>query len=110
MLSWVNEALTQLGVAVAAAAGTAATGRHLLPGADANVREGYKVPQQIALLLPGDGNFAAASESIREGFSPPISMPDTTMHRVPACACTTATAPPMAPSRPISRPSVMARN
>jgi outer membrane PBP1 activator LpoA protein len=69
MLTWVNEALTQLGVAVARPqpslqqpVGT------LLPGADASVREGYKVPQQIALLLPGDGNFAAASESVREGF------------------------------------------
>jgi outer membrane PBP1 activator LpoA protein len=69
MLTWVNEALAQLGVAVARPqpslqqpVGT------LMPGADANVREGYKVPQQIALLLPGDGNFAAASESVREGF------------------------------------------
>ncbi len=69
MLTWVNEALTQLGVTVSGPqpslqqpVGT------LLPGADANVREGYKVPQQIALLLPGDGNFAAASESVREGF------------------------------------------
>jgi outer membrane PBP1 activator LpoA protein len=69
MLPWVNEALTQLGVTVAQpqpelqqAVGT------LLPGADANVREGYKVPAQVALLLPGDGNYAAASTSIREGF------------------------------------------
>jgi len=69
MLSWVNEALTQLGVAVAQAqpelqqpVGT------LLPGANANVREGYKVPQRIALLLPSDGNFAAPSASVREGF------------------------------------------
>jgi uncharacterized protein len=69
MLSWVNEALGRLGVAVAQPqpelqqpVGT------LLPGANANVREGYKVPQKIALLLPSDGNFGAASESIREGF------------------------------------------
>ncbi|WP_426690120.1 penicillin-binding protein activator [Rhodanobacter ginsengiterrae] len=69
MLPWVNEALTRLGVTVAQAApelqqpvGT------LLPGADANVREGYKVPTQVALLLPSDGNFAAASTAIREGF------------------------------------------
>ncbi|WP_426702143.1 penicillin-binding protein activator [Rhodanobacter sp. Col0626] len=69
MLPWVNEALSQLGVAVAQPppelqqpVGT------LLPGADANVREGYKVPAQIALLLPSDGNYAAASTSIREGF------------------------------------------
>ncbi len=69
MLPWVNETLSQLGVAVAQAqpelqqqVGT------LLPGADANVREGYKVPSQVALLLPADGNFAAASTSIRQGF------------------------------------------
>jgi outer membrane PBP1 activator LpoA protein len=69
MLPWVNEALSRLGVAVARPqpelqqpVGT------LLPGADANVREGYKVPAQVALLLPGDGNYAAASASIREGF------------------------------------------
>ena len=69
MLPWVNEALSQLGVAVAQPppdlqqpVGT------LLPGADANVREGYKVPPQIALLLPNDGNYAAASTAIREGF------------------------------------------
>ena len=69
MLPWVNEALSRLGVVVAQAqpelqqpVGT------LLPGADANVREGYKVTSQVALLLPGDGNYAAASASIREGF------------------------------------------
>jgi outer membrane PBP1 activator LpoA protein len=69
MLPWVNEALSQLGVAVAQPppdlqqpVGT------LLPGADANVREGYKVPTQVALLLPNDGNYGAASTAIREGF------------------------------------------
>ncbi len=69
MLPWVNEALTRLGVVVAQPTpdlqqpvGT------LLPGADANVREGYKVPAHIALLLPADGNYAAASTSVREGF------------------------------------------
>ncbi|MHB1057806.1 MAG: penicillin-binding protein activator [Rhodanobacter sp.] len=69
MLSWVNEALSRLGVAVAQPppdlqqpVGT------LMPGADANVREGYKVPTQVALLLPNDGNYAAASTAIREGF------------------------------------------
>jgi hypothetical protein len=69
MLPWVNEALNQLGVAVAQPppdlqqpVGT------LLPGAGANVREGYKVPSQVALLLPDDGNYAAASTAIREGF------------------------------------------
>lgn len=69
MLPWVNEALSRLGVAVAQPTpelqqpvGT------LLPGAGANVREGYKAPSQVALLLPGDGNYAAASTAIREGF------------------------------------------
>ena len=69
MLTWVNEALSRQGVAVARPqpqlqqpVGT------LLPGANANVREGYKVPQQVALLLPSDGNYAAAAVSIREGF------------------------------------------
>ncbi|MDQ6647812.1 MAG: penicillin-binding protein activator, partial [Pseudomonadota bacterium] len=69
MLPWVNEALTRLGVVVAQPTpdlqqpvGT------LLPGADANVREGYKVPAHVALLLPADGNYAAASTSVREGF------------------------------------------
>ncbi|MCW8806561.1 MAG: penicillin-binding protein activator [Rhodanobacter sp.] len=69
MLPWINEALSRLGVAVARPqpelqqpVGT------LLPGPDANVREGYKVPAQLALLLPSDGNFAGASGSIREGF------------------------------------------
>ena len=69
MLPWVNEALSRLGVAVAQPppdlqqpVGT------LMPGADANVREGYKVPTQVALLLPNDGNYAAASTAIREGF------------------------------------------
>jgi outer membrane PBP1 activator LpoA protein len=69
MLTWVDEALTQLGVAVARPQPTLQQPvGTLLPGADATVREGYKVPQQIALLLPSDGNFAAASESVREGF------------------------------------------
>ena len=69
MLPWVQEALTRMGIAVARAqpelqqpVGT------LLPGADANVREGYKVPQHVALLLPGDGTYAAAGNAITEGF------------------------------------------
>jgi outer membrane PBP1 activator LpoA protein len=69
MLSWANEALTRRGVVVARPqpelqqpVGT------LLPGANANVREGYKAPTQLALLLPSDGNYAAASTPIREGF------------------------------------------
>lgn len=69
MLPWVNRTLTQLGVVVAQAqpelgqpVGT------LLPGADANVREGYQVPAHVALLLPGDGKFQSAGNSIRQGF------------------------------------------
>jgi uncharacterized protein len=69
MLPWVNQALTQLGVVVAQAqpslgqpVGT------LLPGANANVREGYKVPARIALILPDSDGLAAASSAIREGF------------------------------------------
>lgn len=69
MLPWVNEALSRMGVAVARSApelqqpvGT------LLPGSDANVREGYRVPARIALLLPNDGDYAGASTYVREGF------------------------------------------
>lgn len=69
MLPWVNEALTQLGVPVAQPqpdlnqpVGT------MLPGANATVREGYRMPARVALLLPLGGNFAGASGAIREGF------------------------------------------
>ncbi|MEW9572189.1 penicillin-binding protein activator [Rhodanobacter sp. Si-c] len=69
MLSWTNEALTQLGVTVAQAppslqqpVGT------LLPGTGADVREGYKMPAHVALLLPEDGVYSAASNAILEGF------------------------------------------
>jgi outer membrane PBP1 activator LpoA protein len=69
MLPWLNEALTRRGIAVARpqpelqqAVGT------MMPGANANVREGYKVPEKIALLLPADGNFGPAASSVREGF------------------------------------------
>lgn len=69
MLPWIHEALTRMGVAVARPqpelqqpVGT------LLPGADATVREGYKVPQHVALLVPGDGPYAGAGASVTEGF------------------------------------------
>lgn len=69
MLPWVNEALSQLGVAVARPQPTLQQPvGTLLPGADANVREGYKVPAHLALLLPANGNYAAASSAIRQGF------------------------------------------
>lgn len=69
MLPWTDEALRQLGVSVAQAppslqqpVGT------LLPGANAEVREGYKMPAHVALLLPAGGVYAAASDTISEGF------------------------------------------
>ena len=69
MLPWINEALTQLGVEVARAQPTLGQSvGTLLPGPDATVREGYKVPQKLALLLPEDGSLAAASSAIKEGF------------------------------------------
>jgi hypothetical protein len=69
MLPWINEALRQLGVAVAQAQPELqqAVGM-LLPGAGANVREGYKVPDKVALLLPAGGDYAAAGTPIRQGF------------------------------------------
>lgn len=69
MLPWVNEALTQLGVAVARPApsleqevGT------MIPGEGANVREGFKMPAHVALLLPISGSTASAGTTVREGF------------------------------------------
>lgn len=69
MLPWVNEALTQLGVAVAhpAPALEQEVGT-MMPGEGANVREGFKMPAHVALLLPASGNLAAAGTAIREGF------------------------------------------
>lgn len=68
MLPWINEALARLGVAVARPqplldqpVGT------VLPDA-ANVREGFKMPEHIALLLPAGRSFGAASNAVREGF------------------------------------------
>ncbi|WP_266168383.1 penicillin-binding protein activator [Dyella subtropica] len=69
MLPWVNEALSQLGVAVARPQPTLEQQvGTMIPGQDANVREGYNMPERIALLVPGSGNYAAAGASIREGF------------------------------------------
>ncbi|RDS84414.1 penicillin-binding protein activator [Dyella monticola] len=69
MLPWVNEALGRLGVTVAQtqpnlnqAVGT------LVPGTGASVREGYKMPAHVALLLPSSDGLTAASNAIREGF------------------------------------------
>ena len=69
MLPWVAEALGRLGVTVSAAqpsleqpVGT------LVPGNNASVREGYKMPAQIALLLPNNDGLASISAAVREGF------------------------------------------
>ena len=69
MLPWVNEALGRLGVAVARPApsleqevGT------MIPGEGANVREGFKMPARVALLLPISGSTASAGTTVREGF------------------------------------------
>ena len=69
LLPWINQALRQLGVVVAQPQPELqqAVGM-LLPGTGATVREGYKVPAQVALLLPAAGNYAAASMPIRQGF------------------------------------------
>lgn len=69
MLPWINEALSQLGVAVARPQPTLEQQvGTMMPGQDANVREGYKMPERVALLLPASGSFAAAGMAIREGF------------------------------------------
>ncbi|HUA82081.1 MAG TPA: penicillin-binding protein activator, partial [Dyella sp.] len=69
MLPWINEALGRLGVTVAQGqlnleqpVGT------LVPGSGASVREGYKMPAHIALLLPNNDGLVYASTAIREGF------------------------------------------
>jgi outer membrane PBP1 activator LpoA protein len=69
MLPWINQALTRLGVSVAQALPnlTQPVGT-LVPGSTASVREGYKMPAQIALLLPNNDGLAGISSAIREGF------------------------------------------
>ena len=69
MLPWVNEALTRLGVAVARPAPTLEQEvGTMIPGEGANVREGFKMPARVALLLPITGSTAAAGTTVREGF------------------------------------------
>lgn len=69
MLAWTNEALSRLGVAVARPQPTLAQPvGTLVQGPDANVREGYRMPANVALLLPASSQFAGASSAIREGF------------------------------------------
>ena len=69
MLPWVNEALGRLGVTVAQAQPNLeqAVGT-LVPGSNASVREGYKMPAHIALLIPNNDGLVAAGSAIREGF------------------------------------------
>jgi uncharacterized protein len=69
MLPWINQALSRLGVTVAQALPnlTQPVGT-LVPGSGASVHEGYKMPAQIALLLPNNDGLAAISAAIREGF------------------------------------------
>jgi uncharacterized protein len=66
---WIVQAQTQLGVALAQApavldqpVGTIGA------GGNGNVREGYKVPAKVAILLPTSGPLGAAGSAIREGF------------------------------------------
>ena len=69
MLPWVNEALGRLGVTVAQAQPNLqqAVGT-LVAGDGASVREGYKMPAHVALLLPNNDGLAPISAAIREGF------------------------------------------
>ncbi|GGA50229.1 penicillin-binding protein activator [Dyella nitratireducens] len=69
MLPWVNEALGRLGVTVAQAQPNLqqAVGT-LVAGNGASVREGYKMPAHVALLLPNNDGLAPISAAIREGF------------------------------------------
>lgn len=69
MLPWINEALGRLGVAVAQTQPnlTQPVGT-LVPGNGAAVHEGYKMPSQIALLLPNNDGLAGIGAAIREGF------------------------------------------
>ncbi|GAB2587700.1 penicillin-binding protein activator [Dyella jejuensis] len=69
MLPWVDEALGRLGVTVAQAQPNLeqAVGT-LVPGGSASVREGYKMPARVALLLPNSDGWAVAGSAVREGF------------------------------------------
>ncbi|QAU24106.1 penicillin-binding protein activator [Dyella sp. M7H15-1] len=69
MLPWINEALGRLGVTVAQALPnlTQPVGT-LVPGNGANVHEGYKMPAQVALLLPNNDGLVGIGAAIREGF------------------------------------------
>ena len=69
MLPWTNEALNQRGVTVAQPTPTLQQPvGTLLPGAGAEVREGYRMPARVALLLPQSGPYAAAGNTVAEGF------------------------------------------
>jgi outer membrane PBP1 activator LpoA protein len=69
MLPWTNEALRQRGITVAQPTPTLQQPvGTLLPGAGAEVREGYRMPARVALLLPQSGPYAAAGNTVAEGF------------------------------------------
>jgi len=69
MLPWVDQALSQHGITVAQPTPTLQQPvGTLLPGAGAEVREGYRMPARVALLLPQSGPYAAAGNTIAEGF------------------------------------------
>jgi uncharacterized protein len=68
MLPWIAEALGRLGVTVAQTPNLTQQVGTLVPGSNASVREGYKMPAQVALLLPNNDGLVAAGTAIREGF------------------------------------------
>jgi uncharacterized protein len=68
MLPWINQALGRLGVTVAIQPNLTQPVGTLVPGSGASVREGYKMPAQIALLLPNNDGLAGIGSAIREGF------------------------------------------
>ncbi|MBB3227686.1 hypothetical protein FHW69_002309 [Luteibacter sp. Sphag1AF] len=68
MLPWVNEAQVQLGVSVTRPPAQLDQAVGTVTGGDKGVREGYKVPTKVALLLPLSGQLASAGNTIRDGF------------------------------------------
>ncbi|TCV93827.1 hypothetical protein EC912_10420 [Luteibacter rhizovicinus] len=68
MLPWINEAQTQLGVSVSRPPAVLDQAVGTVTGGEKGVREGYKVPTKVALLLPLSGPLASAGTTIRDGF------------------------------------------
>ncbi|HEY4146356.1 penicillin-binding protein activator [Pinirhizobacter sp.] len=66
---WVHEAQTQLGVAVARAPAQLAQPVGTVgAGGQPGVREGYRAPTAVALLLPASGPLSSAGNVVRDGF------------------------------------------